>query len=314
MTPTVSVIMPARDVEDLVGAALASVLSQNAPLEVLVVDDASRDGTAATVAAVAAGDSRVRLLQGAGAGPGAARNLALRAARAPWAAVVDADDLIAPGRLARLVSIGEDLGADLVADNLTAFYPDETPDHAWLSTPAWTDARRIDLRAYLEAGVGAARADQLGYLKPIMRTVFLRRHGLAYDETLTIGEDFDLVLRALAAGAVYRYSPECGYRYRRRAGSISHRIDAEQLQRMSTALAATARALPEDARPLAARRLAVLEADLRFARLVADLKAGAFGPAARALGSPEMRARLRRAAGEGLAARLRRVRRRGGAD
>jgi succinoglycan biosynthesis protein ExoO len=314
MTPTVSVIMPARDVEDLVGAALGSVLSQNAPLEVLVVDDASRDGTAAAVAAVAAGDPRVRLLRGAGAGPGAARNLALRAARAPWAAVVDADDLIARGRLARLVSIGEDLEADLVADNLTAFYPDGTPDHAWLSTPAWASERLIDLHAYLKAGVGDARADQLGYLKPIMRIDFLRRHNLTYDESLTIGEDFDLVLRALAAGAVYRYTPASGYRYRRRAGSISHRIDAAQLERMGAALTATASVLPADARRLATRRLEALEADLQFARLVAALKAGAVAPAARAMRSREMRARFRQAAREGLAARLRRLKPRRPAD
>ena len=49
------------------------------------------------------------------------------------------------------------------------------------------------------------------------------------------GEDFDLVSRALAAGATYVFAPFAGYRYRRRSGSISHRFSAAQLDAMIAA-------------------------------------------------------------------------------
>jgi hypothetical protein len=60
----VSVLIPARNEEGSIGAALASVLaSAGVEFEVIVLDDASTDGTAAIVAGVAARDGRVRLAQ-----------------------------------------------------------------------------------------------------------------------------------------------------------------------------------------------------------------------------------------------------------
>lgn len=66
VTERVTVLIPARDEADHIEATLDSVLSQTgvASLEVVVLDDASSDGTAELVAAVAARDPRVRLLRG----------------------------------------------------------------------------------------------------------------------------------------------------------------------------------------------------------------------------------------------------------
>jgi glycosyltransferase involved in cell wall biosynthesis len=92
-----TVVVPARNAAATLAATLASLLSQEggAP-RVLVVDDASEDGTAAV--AQAAGAHRV--LRGPGRGPGAARNLGIAAADTPLIAFCDADDLWPPQRLA----------------------------------------------------------------------------------------------------------------------------------------------------------------------------------------------------------------------
>jgi glycosyltransferase involved in cell wall biosynthesis len=95
----VSVIVPARDAEATLGATLRALRAQDldAPYEVLVVDDGSRDATAAI--ARAAGPP-VRLLQMAGStGAGSVRNHGAAAARGRVLAFTDADCRPTPGWL-----------------------------------------------------------------------------------------------------------------------------------------------------------------------------------------------------------------------
>jgi glycosyltransferase involved in cell wall biosynthesis len=97
----VSAIMAARNAEAFVAAAIESALGQTYPnFELLVVDDASTDQTAAIVASYAAKDARIRLLRQTECGGACvAWNIALREARGEWIAVLDADDLWRPTRL-----------------------------------------------------------------------------------------------------------------------------------------------------------------------------------------------------------------------
>jgi len=98
-TPLVSCIVPVFNGERYLGEALDSILAQTyCPLEVAVVDDGSTDGTAAVVASY--GD-RVSYLRQPNAGPAAARNRGLGAARGELIAFLDADDLWHPEKLAR---------------------------------------------------------------------------------------------------------------------------------------------------------------------------------------------------------------------
>ncbi|MBB3229542.1 glycosyltransferase family 2 protein [Halomonas stenophila] len=94
MRPLVSVIIPVHNKGDYVSRALQSVLDQSYPrLEVLVVDDASRDDSLARVARF--DDARIRVLRRECPGPGgyAARNLGIQQARGDWVAFLDADDV-----------------------------------------------------------------------------------------------------------------------------------------------------------------------------------------------------------------------------
>jgi len=100
-TPLVSAVMAARAEAPTIAAAVESVLRQTlSDLELIVVDDASTDETAAIVKGIA--DPRVRLVQlGAGRGRGGARNEALRLVRGRFVAVCDADDVSLPDRFAQ---------------------------------------------------------------------------------------------------------------------------------------------------------------------------------------------------------------------
>src|SRR5580658_5508659 len=111
--PRLSVLLPARDAERTIGPALASVLrSSERSLECVVVDDASVDATRRIVESLAAKDSRVRLLDGAGQGLVAALELGRAACRAGWVARMDADDLMHRSRLGLQLRAAEENGWD----------------------------------------------------------------------------------------------------------------------------------------------------------------------------------------------------------
>ncbi|MEO7270939.1 MAG: glycosyltransferase family 2 protein [Vicinamibacterales bacterium] len=106
----VSILIPARDEAGNIDACLATALAQGPSVrEVLVYDDRSTDGTAAIVNAVAAADSRVRLVSGRDLPDGwcgknhACARLA-EAARGEWLLFLDADARLAPDALPRLLA------------------------------------------------------------------------------------------------------------------------------------------------------------------------------------------------------------------
>ena len=97
---TVSVVVPTRNRSALLAMTLRSVLrQQQVELDVIVVDEASTDGTAPMLAAL--GDARVRVIRhDTPRGVSVARNQGGSAARGEWLAFVDDDDLWAPDKLA----------------------------------------------------------------------------------------------------------------------------------------------------------------------------------------------------------------------
>ncbi len=97
--PLISCIVPVFNGERYLREALDSIFAQTyQPIEIIVVNDGSTDGTAAVVSAYG---QRVRSLWQSNAGPPAARDCGVRAAQGEFVAFLDADDLWHPEKLAR---------------------------------------------------------------------------------------------------------------------------------------------------------------------------------------------------------------------
>jgi glycosyltransferase involved in cell wall biosynthesis len=107
VTPRVSVLIGAYDNAATLERAIDSILAQTiGDLELLLVDDGSRDETPQRIAAAVARDDRVRALtMPQNVGISRSLNEGLRAARAPIVAVQDADDFSAPERLERQLAV-----------------------------------------------------------------------------------------------------------------------------------------------------------------------------------------------------------------
>lgn len=228
--PDVSIIIPAWRAALTLGPSVASAMEQTGvSVEVVIVDDASPDGTYDVGLDLARGDTRVRVFRDdANRGPGAARNIALNHARGTWVAVLDADDRFEPSRLAGMIALAVKEGADVVLGNLCEVdHENGTANRPFLSDPAKPGL--LSANAFVQGNLYAVGARTLGYLKPLFRKSFLDRHDIHYDPRLRNGEDYHFVMACYAAGAKVWFSPDPGYIYTRRPGSISHRADPQHL-------------------------------------------------------------------------------------
>ncbi|HXG29201.1 MAG TPA: glycosyltransferase family 2 protein [Nevskiales bacterium] len=112
--PTVSVILPTYNRASTLRRAITSVLSQDttAPLELIVVDDNSTDGTADVVAAIQ--DERLHYIRRTtNGGASAARNAGIMAARGRYIAFIDSDDEWLPFKLEKQLAALDAAGTDI---------------------------------------------------------------------------------------------------------------------------------------------------------------------------------------------------------
>lgn len=112
MEPLVSVVIPAYNAACFLDLSIQSALSQaDVDLEVIVVDDGSTDNTRDRLSGWR--DPRLRSIHRANGGCAEALNTGIRAARGSYIAILDADDLWLPGKLARHIAFHRDHpGAD----------------------------------------------------------------------------------------------------------------------------------------------------------------------------------------------------------
>ena len=193
----VSVIVPAFDAERWLRDAVASVLAQrHDPIEIIVVDDGSSDGTHALAERLG---PPVRAISQRNAGPGAARNRGVEAAEGAWLAFLDADDLWMPGKIARQLAVLADA-------------PEETAVFGHVQQFTEREGKAIDLDA-------PSRGEHVGTMM-IARKTFDRVGTFRTD--LRLGEFLDWHLRATAAGVRMKMLPDV--LLRRRVHGENHTI------------------------------------------------------------------------------------------
>lgn len=259
----VVVIIPAWKAVATIGRAVSSALGQTELCHVVVIDDCSPDETIAAARAADDGSGRLTVLsQPVNGGPAAARNRGIAASTAPWIALLDADDIMEPGRIAGLLGLAT---GEAAGETTWETAPQETQQKAHQETPqdstqktAWdmvaddlykvhesaVDGPRqrlleqddfaphsLDFQSFVLGNIHGSRGSrgELGFLKPLMRRAFLEDSDIRYKETMRLGEDYDLYARALAKGARFRVVNPLGYVAVERAGSLSGRHGAADI-------------------------------------------------------------------------------------
>ena len=110
----VSVIVPAYNAEKYLEACLDSICEQTYPvLEILVVDDGSKDLTASIIRSCAEQDARIIPYYNENHGVSYSRNFGLEHCTGEYVTFVDADDLVAPDFIAQMIHDLEEADADI---------------------------------------------------------------------------------------------------------------------------------------------------------------------------------------------------------
>lgn len=219
--PAVSVVVIVYNDASRLPTAMRSVLDQSLPdVEMVVVDDASTDGSARVARRVAAAyPDRVRVisLQTNSGGCGVPRNVGVAHVRAEHVMFLDSDDTLDPSGCERLLRRADETGADLVAGRCVRVHHDDGGrESVWcpklFERPAAYDTLR-DNPDLLN--------DTLATNK-LYRRDFLQRTGLRFPEGLHY-EDILFSARAYLAARRIAITPERVYNWRlfRRSGRRS---------------------------------------------------------------------------------------------
>ena len=199
MNPSIAVVMPVLNGMPFLTEALASICAQKyTPLEVIVVDDGSTDGTQDCVRGFQG--IPVRLIECNGLGPAAARNAGYRASSSELVAFLDADDLWPSGALQLLVRALEEQPEAGFAQGLIRNFREPRPGNRQFVTPPY---RFLNLGANL-------------WRRQVFETVgFL-------DEELRLAEDLDILLRCWEHDIRKAEVLSLVLYYRRHPGGMTH--------------------------------------------------------------------------------------------
>lgn len=209
-TPLLSVIIPVYNAQDVLPKALDSVLSQGIDdMEVILVDDGSRDESLSVCRDYAERDCRLIVISQKNGGPGAARNAGLRVARGRYLSFVDSDDTLTPGAYGRMLNAIRD--ADLVIAHFNILLQDQTFDRGYVKDnkthkqPQFLHLLAIRPGSYYYSALW----------NKLYRRSLIEKHGICFDTGLSWGEDFQFNIALYHYVNKVSFIREPVYNYRR---------------------------------------------------------------------------------------------------
>jgi glycosyltransferase involved in cell wall biosynthesis len=199
-SPLVSVVIPSFNRRELVFRALGSVFTQDVePLEVIVVDDGSTDGTVEAIRGSAFGSKTVVLQLAVNGGPSAARNAGIERATGRYIAFLDSDDVWAQGKLRAQL---REFDSATEPDHLVVFSQVHVlRPHEMLVRPKRGIVAAEPVADYLFANAGFIHQSAIMLPAVLAKTV-------RYDPRLRLHEDWDFMIRLERGGAVFRMIPQ----------------------------------------------------------------------------------------------------------
>jgi glycosyltransferase involved in cell wall biosynthesis len=246
MAVVVSVLLPARDAEPTIDAALASLAAQTfTDFEVLAIDDGSRDGTRARLDDWARRDPRIRPVSTSGVGLVGALTLGLGRSSGAFVARMDADDVSLPERLAESVArLEREPSLAGVGTGVEIVRVDRPPSPALVAYGRWLSSLTTTARLF---------ADRLVESPLCHPSVTLRRSALERAGGWRDGdfpEDWELWLRLLEAGERLVCLPRVLHRWTDHDRRLT-RTDARYRPAGHTALRAAVLARRLEGQPIA---------------------------------------------------------------
>lgn len=220
MPPLVSILIPSYNAESWLADTLESALGQTwQNREIIVVDDGSKDRSVAIARDYVT--RGVQLLVQPNRGASAARNTAFRASRGEWIQFLDADDLLAPDKIERQMSLAAKTGPEFVLSARWTRFTRSTADARHAPEPLCRDSDPISWMI-VKLGDGAMMHPAAW----LSSRALIDRVGL-WDETLSLDDDGEFFSRVILSSQGIRHCETAVSYYRSNiTGSLSTRRTA----------------------------------------------------------------------------------------
>ena len=232
--PEVSFIVPVYNAERSVGKLIESVLNQEyRDLELILVDDGSKDGSPAILDQYQAKDERVKVIHKPNGGVSAARNDGLQAASGTYIRFLDADDWIPDDSTKEMVRAIKETGADLVVGDFYRVVGDNLAKKG--SIPS---EKLLTTEEYAEYMMESPADYYYGVIwNKLYRKDLIEQYKIRFDKTLSFCEDFVFNLEYVLHTKTILPLQVPVYYYVKTEGSlVSQNINPVRLVRMKTSL------------------------------------------------------------------------------
>ena len=220
-----SIVIPVYNVEPYLIQCVESVAAQTCrDFEIILVDDGSPDGCPAVCDALAAGDSRIRVIHQENQGLSGARNTGIQAACGEYILFLDSDDLWADPDVLQTVAAGlARTDADVLSFNYRKFYGD-TPEPLYFPDSLPSSANAESLAQMLQGDRWVT-----GACNKAIRLSLLKTNQLYFRTGIT-SEDIDWTLRLALCGQRFAFENVCVFLYRQHTASISHSPSRKKIE------------------------------------------------------------------------------------
>ncbi|SCA91294.1 putative glycosyltransferase / GT2 [Pseudolactococcus piscium] len=219
----VSIIVPVYNVEEYIRECINSILSQTySNLEIIVVDDGTKDRSIEITKGLSDMDSRIRIISQPNQGLSAARNTGIENATGKYVAMIDSDDKIKPDFIKHLIDVAESQNADIVRGSFRDF--EGNIPGSWVADFLMESQNSIKiLNKFLDNHTSFVVWSSL------YRTDFLNLHNLRFTPGILL-EDGDFTVRSYLKASKVVTTDYTDYQYRIRPGSI---LTSNNAKRMS---------------------------------------------------------------------------------
>jgi glycosyltransferase involved in cell wall biosynthesis len=217
VTPLVSILIPAFNAQSSIADTITSAMRQSWPRkEIVIVDDGSRDQTLSIARRYASRDTLV--VTQANEGAAAARNRALSLCQGDYIQWLDADDLLAPDKIARqMTTLEHDASRRTLLSSAWGWFMHRPHKADFVPTPLWCDLspvewlrRKMALNLYMQTATWLVSRELTDAAGP-------------WNTQLLSDDDAEYFCRALMASDGTRFSPQAKVFYRRPgASNLSH--------------------------------------------------------------------------------------------
>lgn len=232
MGERVSIVVPVYNVQEYLKRCVDSILAQTYEnMEIILVDDGSKDSSGQICDNYAEKDNRIRVIHKENGGSNSARLAGVRAAMCEYICFVDSDDWIEPVMIEKMMEAAEREQADIVASGI---YVDE-PVRPWI----WRNGIRQGVykgkalhRFYANMIFSAedTHGIMLGMVCKIYRTQLLLKNLETIDPRIYYGEDAACVFLCCLDAKCIVMQDACWYHYVTRDTSVSARKDERIFQ------------------------------------------------------------------------------------